>query len=122
MLVYGVRSPRSRGRETVGGQEPFPLGLSFVMSQNLMNAHSHHSRFPIQRRDSTDFRSREIMHIIKKKKKKKGIKSCMTQTLRLTEFKRRLTASCGCAVAPIAKGAIIVKFHACEPTFVMIST
>lgn len=102
MWVYVVRSHRSRGRETVGGQEHSALGLSFVMSQNLMNAHSHHSRFPIQRRDSTDFRSRDIMQIIKKKKKKKGIKSCMTQALRLTEFKRRLTASCGCAVAPLS--------------------
>lgn len=92
MLIFVVRSPRSRGRETTGGREHSALGLSFVMSQNLMNAHSHHSRFPIQRRDSTDFRSREIMHIIKKKKKK-GIKGCRTQTLRLTEFKRRLTVS-----------------------------
>lgn len=75
MQVYVVRRPRSRGRETMGGQELSALGWSFVMSQTVMNAHSHRSRFPIQRRDSTDFRSREI---IIKKKKKKGIKSCRT--------------------------------------------
>lgn len=40
------------------------------------------------------------MHIIKKKKNK-GIKGRRTQTLRLTEFNRRLTASYECAVAPI---------------------
>lgn len=99
-LIYVVRNPRNRGREAMGGQEHSALGLSFVMSQNILNAHSHCSRFPRQRRDSTDFKSREIVHIIKKKKKK-GIKGCRTQTLRLTEFKRRLTASCRCAVAPI---------------------
>lgn len=90
MLVYVLRSPRSRGRDTMGGQEHSALELSFVKSQNLMNAHSHRSRFPVQRTDGTDFRSREIMHIVKKKKKKKGIKGCRTLTLRLTLFKRGL--------------------------------
>lgn len=96
MLVYVVKNPRSKGKETMGGQEHSALGVSFVMSQNLMNARSHCSRFSVQRRDSTDSRSREIMHIIKKEKKKE-IKGCRTQT----EFKRRLTASCRCAVALI---------------------
>lgn len=50
MLVHVVRSSRSRGRETMAGQEHSALGLSFVMSQNLMNAHSHCSRFPIKER------------------------------------------------------------------------
>lgn len=75
-----VRSPGSRGRERMRGQEHHALGLSFAMSQNLMNAHSQHSRFPMQRTERTYFRSREITHINKKKKGIKKLYDSDTQT------------------------------------------
>jgi len=77
-----VVSPKSRERKRMVGQEHRALGVSYAMSQNLVNSHSQCSRFPMQRIGSTYFRSREIMHV-KKKNKKKGVMSCMTQTPRV---------------------------------------